>query len=172
MRKTVLAILLVLAGVSTAESGVLFLESGHHTWTDANDHYDEVWLLNDASLDFVGGSMGHLDTWNNSMADIDGGTMDYLCTYDNSVVNLHSGSWNWMVSGNASAVYLYAYNVTHDPTGGSFGDGSLEGYFYKDDSQFSFSLLNPGTYPHIQIVPEPSSLALLALGSLLLRLRR
>lgn len=169
MRKIILTILVVLAGAYPVRATTITFSSGHYIWTDADPYYDEVFLENDASLDFLSGVIGHLDTWHNSLANIDGGTMEYLCTYGNSVVNLYTGQWNWLVSDNDSKVYLYAYNVTYDPTGGIYGDGYFEGYFYKDNTEFDFSLLNPGTYPHVQIVPEPNMLLLLTLGIILLR---
>lgn len=168
----ILVTVILWVGAHLCNATVLTIDSGHYTWTGASPYYDEVFLLNDASLDFIGGAMGHLDTWHNSLADIDGGTMHYLCTFDSSVVTLHSGEWDWLVSDNDSKVYLYAYDVTYDPTGGIYGDGSLTGYFYKDDTVFNFSLLNPGTYSHVEIVPEPGTLLLLGLGFLVIRARK
>lgn len=173
MRKIILTILLMmLARVCPVSASSITIDSGHYTWTDSDPYYDEVFLENSAILDFIGGVIGHLDTRHDSLANIDGGAMDYLGTYDNSVVNLYTGQWDSLVSQNNSKVYLFAYNVTYDPTGGIYGDGSLEGYFYKDDTEFNFSLLNPGTYPHVEIIPEPITFLLLALGGLLLRKRK
>jgi hypothetical protein len=169
MLKMVLTSSLILVAVCPAESSVLFLESGHYVWTDATPYYDEVFLQNDASLDFVGGLMGHLATWDNSLAYIDGGSMQYLSTYDNTVVTLYSAALDWIVSAQESKVYLYAYDVTYYPAGGINGDGLVQGYFYKDDSQFSFSCWNESTYSHVHIVPEPGALLLLALGALIAR---
>jgi len=169
MRKIVLTMWVILAGACPVSASSITIDSGHYTWTDSDPYYDEVFLENSASLDFIGGVIGHLDTRHDSLANIDGGNMDYLGTYDNSVVNLYTGEWDWLVSHNNSKVYLWAYNVIYDPTGGIYADGSLEGYFYKDDTEFNFSLLNPGTYSHVEIIPEPTTLLLLGFGAIFLR---
>jgi len=167
---TIVAVTL-LAGICPVGASMIFLDSGHYVWTDADPYYDEVFLENDASLDFLSGSIGQLSTRDESLTTIEGGQMHSLWTFNNSVVHYHAGLIGYISAGHDTTVFLYAYDVTYDPTGGIYSRGSLEGYFYKDNRDFSFSLLNPTDYGHIEVVPEPTTFILFTCGVLLLRKR-
>jgi hypothetical protein len=156
---------LTLLGVCPLQASVVFLESGHHTWTDADPYYDEVFLKNDASLDFLGGTIGQLSTFHDSLADLVGGQMHSLWTFDNSIVHYHAGQIDYISAGHNSTVSLYAYDVTYDPLGGINNQGCVEGIFYKNYEAFSFSCWNTPTWSHIEIVPEPTTFFLLGMGS-------
>lgn len=172
MKKILITILIILARTYPAIATTITFSSGHYIWTDADPYYDEVFLENDASLDFLSGSFGKLSTLNNSWANLDGGTMTNLWATGNSSVNYYDGALDWIDAGDNSKVYLYAYDISYDPTGGINGDGLVQGYFYKDDSEFSFSCWNQGTYSHIEIVPEPSTFLFITFGALALRKRK
>jgi hypothetical protein len=167
MKKILITILIILARTYPAIATTIT-----YIWTDADPYYDEVFLENDASLDFLSGSFGKLSTLNNSWANLDGGTMTNLWATGNSSVNYYDGALDWIDAGDNSKVYLYAYDISYDPTGGINGDGFVQGYFYKDDSEFSFSCWNQGTYSHIEIVPEPSTFLFITFGALALRKRK
>lgn len=165
--------ILIIFGSAYPAAAAIFFSSGHHTWTDDTPHYDEVFLQNDATLDVIGGSMAQLTTTNNSVANIYGGTVtDGIWAMGDSIVNLYGGTWRYVNPSHNSKVILYAYDVTYDPTGGLYGEGSLQGYFLKDATQFAFSFWNSSDYAHVQIIPEPATLLLLGLGAVLLRNRR
>jgi ABC-type amino acid transport substrate-binding protein len=153
----------------SAEAQVLWIDTGHHIWTDDTPYYGEVFLRNDASLDVVGGSMYNLSTLDNSVANLNGGEITQLWTTDNSVVYYHSGQIDYAVADDSSVLYLYAYDVTYDPVGGINDSGYVEGFFYKNDEPFGFSSWNVPTWQHIEIVPEPATLALLGLGAIVIR---
>lgn len=173
-RKEILAIIVsvILLSASTVKATTITFESGHHVWTNADPYYDEVFLKNDASLDFLGGTMGQLSTLDESLANLDGGSMSHLWTTLNSVVNYYSGGLDDLASGHNSTVYLYAYDVTYDPIGGINNQGYVEGFFYKNNNPFSFSCWNTPTWSHIEIVPEPTTLLILGLGTLMIRKRK
>jgi hypothetical protein len=143
-------------------------DSGHHVIDDPNV-YGEVFLENDASVDVLGGSILKLELFDLSSADIFGGEMDGLWTNDESIVNIHGGTLDWLGGFENSSVNLYAYDVTYHFSGGLHDEGWLEGTYYANDNTFSFSFYGDDTHSHITIVPEPTSLLLLALGGLLLR---
>jgi hypothetical protein len=162
----------ILFAVFPVQASVIFFESGHHTWTDADPYYDEVFLKNDASLDFLGGTIGQLSTFHDSLVNFEGGQMDSLWTFDNSIVRYHAGQLDYISAGHNSIVFLYAYDVTYDPTGGINNQGYVEGFFYKNDEAFNISCWNSPTWSHIEIVPEPNTLLILGLGGLVLRKRK
>jgi hypothetical protein len=168
---TIVAVTL-LAGICPVGASMIFLDSGHYVWTDADPYYDEVFLENDASLDFLSGSIGQLTTRDKSLANIEGGQMYGLHTVNDSFVHYQAGLIDYISASHDTTVFLYAYDVIYDPTGGAAGNGFIEGYFLKDDTYFGFSCLNEGTYSHIRIVPEPATFLLLTLGSLFLRRRK
>jgi len=167
---TIVAVLM-LVKIGSVQASVLFLESGHYTWTDADPYYDEVFLENDASLDFLSGSIGQLSTRDESLTNIEGGQMHSLHTVNDSFVHYHAGLIDYISASHDTTVFLYAYDVTYDPTGGLNSQGYVQGYFYNNDDEFSFSCVNSPTWSHIEIVPEPASFLLLTFGVLLLRKR-
>ena len=182
--------ILIVFGSAYPVVGDIVFSSGHHTWTDATPPHGEVWLENDTILDAVGGTIGQLGTLDDSVANIYassithgilpmhesavnlyGGTCKYIYASENSKVNLYGGKWDYITAIHHSTVRLYAYGLTYDPTGGLYGDGSLQGYFLESGTEFDFSLRSPDTYSHIEIIPEPATLLLLVMGSVLLRNR-
>ncbi len=165
---TILAVV-VLFGICPVQASVIFFESGHHIWTDADPYYDEVFLKNDATLDFLGGTIGQLSTNHDSQASFQGGQMYSLWSFDNSIVHYHAGQLDYISAGHNSIVFLYAYDVTYDPTGGVNHEGYVEGFFYKNNEVFSFSCWNTPTWSHIKIVPEPTTFLILGLGGIMLR---
>jgi len=156
----------------SAEAQVLWIDTGHYVWTDDTPYYGEVFLRNDATLDFVGGAMGQLSTWGTSVTNLDGGEMAALWTSAESVVQYRSGEFDYISASHSSLVFLYAYDVTYDPLGGINRQGYVEGFLYKNDEPFGFSCWNVPTWEHIEIVPEPATLALLGLGAIVIRKRK
>jgi len=163
---------IILVGLGQAQASVLFLESGHHIWKDSDPYYDEVFLKNDASLDFLGGTIGKLSTLHDSQADLEGGQMQSLWTFDDSFVHYYAGELDYISASHNSTVFLYAYDVVYAPTGGINNQGYVEGFFYRTHEAFGFSCWNTPTWSRIEIVPEPTTFLMLGLGGLMLRKRR
>jgi hypothetical protein len=170
--KAIITILVLLAGAKLAVADVVFFDSGHHIWTENEPYYDEVFLRYDASLDFLGGSIGQLSTFHNSLADLEGGQMTYgLWTFDNSLVHYYNGDIGYLLASDNSIIYLYAHDVQYHSTGGIIGNGAyVEGFFNINNQEFNFSLYNSQyDWQQIQIVPEPATIFLLGFGCLFLR---
>jgi len=138
-------------------------DTGHHV-IDDGDVYGEVFLENDASVDVLGGSILKLETFNVSTADIFGGEMDSLWTNDDTVASIYGGTLEWLAASENSTVNLYAYDITYYPTDGLHSEGWLEGTYYSDDTQFSFSFYGEYSYSHVNVVPEPATFVLFGLG--------
>jgi len=170
-RKEILTILVVvmMLGVCTAKADLVF-DSGYNIFDDSYPYYDEVGVINDAVLDVLGGQIGKLEYAFDSSGSIYTGQIDSLWTQMNAVVHIYGGDFNWMASFNT--VYLHAYDTIYYPDGGLYNYPWLEGKYWMDGSQFSFTLYNDSVYQNIQIIPEPCSVLFMGLGTLILRISK
>ena len=92
-----------------------------------------------------------------------------LAIQGDSTANIYGGTFDLFASGSNAIAYLYAYEVTYHPTGGTTNDGWIEGRYYSDDTYFAFSFYTGASYEHLNVVPEPSSLLFLSFGVICLR---
>ena len=164
-------ILIFCFGSSIAMADLSF-ESGYNVFDETSGYHVEVGVGNDAHLDVFGGEIGGvLGFWESSTGNIYGGDISYLRVGDDALVNVYGGNIEEMGCFADSVVELYAYNVTHHLTGG--GDSGtlewMEGQYLLDNSYFSFDLYHWTSFPHINVVPEPATILLLAFGGLFLR---
>jgi hypothetical protein len=143
---------------------------GHHDILDG-DTYGEIEMSNDATADMWGGDVFELRALDNSRFNMYGGTMDILMVRNNSIANIYSGAISFLDihSDNDILVNLYAYNVIYHPTEGN--NGWMEGNYVRNNQHFAFNIGAPDI-SHINIVPEPTTILLLSLGSILLRNKR
>lgn len=175
MTKTKIIIItaaVILAVVGPAQADLVF-SSGYNTYDDSYGYNYEVWVINDAHLDVLGGSMWKLELTDNASANIYDGDIEWLFIQGSSIVNIHAAgdTLEMFAAGNESLAYLYAYDVTYHPTGGLSGEGWIEGTYYTNDLAFSFSFYNDVSHQHLNIVPEPTSVLFFSLGVLLVRKR-
>jgi len=161
----ILIILAMLAETNLARADLVF-DSGYNIFDDSYPYYDEVWVINDAHLDVLGGAMWKLELTDYATANIYNGEIEWLFIKDNTIVNIHAArdTLEMFAAGNESLAYLYAYDVTYHPTGGLKNDGWIEGIYISSDTPFSFSFYNDTSYSHVNIVPEPTSILLLSVG--------
>jgi hypothetical protein len=99
------------------------------------------------------------------------GFTQYIGAGDSGTINLYGG----VIAENLGAVdsaivNIYGYG-NYDPTAGNFDGGQLTG-FWLDDTPFTIDLYGVETYSHINLVPEPCSLILLAFGGLVMMRKR
>jgi len=114
-------------------------------------------MYDNSNLTMYGGGISELNLYNNATASFFGGNVAGILYIDPS---------------NAGWVKLYAYNVTYIPYNPN-GEGILQGYWLDVPyGYFDIDIRGQGAYSHVQIVPEPATLVLLALGSLAVLRRR
>ena len=146
-------------------------ESGHHEIVDS-DVYGEIDIYNDVTLDIFGGDIFRLAAFDTTITNWHDGQMDVLWARDNSIVNIYGGNLNRLGILENGLLNLYAYDVTYYETGGHYDRGWLEGRYVSSDQYFTFDFFEPGTYSHINVIPEPTTLLLLSLGSFILIKRK
>jgi len=169
MRKIIFVILVIMVVVCQAK-GALWYSSGYNTFTNADPQDDEVFVENDAVLDFLSGTALGLRVIDTATANIYGGSITYdLYTSENSITNIYLIDLEILCSEHNCIVNLYAYDVDFYSTGGISNDGYITGTFYQDDTSFLINFKNAGTVSHVNVVPEPATLILFGLGGLLLR---
>ncbi|MHC4625134.1 MAG: PEP-CTERM sorting domain-containing protein [Planctomycetota bacterium] len=89
-----------------------------------------------------------------------------------ATANLYGGTISdSLIATEDSLVNIFGYDLVLTSWGGSYGYGQVYGY-WLDDTPFMIELNGAETYTHINLIPEPGSLALLGLGALLLRRKR
>lgn len=164
------AALVVLLGGYAVQADTVWT-SGHHDIVDG-ELYGEIYIYNDVTVDIWGGDIYKLETYDVTVTDWYDGEMDLLYVHDDTFINIYGGSLGALGATENAWVELYAYDVIHHPTGGHFDRGWVEGKYLLNDLYFTFDLNHLDTFSHVNVVPEPLSFFLLALGGLLMRKTR
>jgi len=98
-----------------------------------------------------------------------GGITEYLRAGESGTINLYGGVvTNCLNAWDLATINIYGHDFNYDPRAGNWGGGQLTG-FWLDDTSFSIDLYDYDTCEHINLIPEPGSLILLALGALLIK---
>jgi hypothetical protein len=100
-----------------------------------------------------------------------GGFTQYVGAGDSGTINLYGGVITKSLGAVDSAIVnIYSYG-NYDPTAGNYDGGQLIGS-WLDDTPFTIDLNGSETFSHINLIPEPGSLILLATGSMFLKRKR
>ena len=177
--KAIITIMVLLAGAGPAKA-VLVFDSGYNIFDESYGQESEVYVENDAILDVIGGDIAvYLMSTDIAQVNLFGGNINTLWTREDSVAKIYGGIIQWLVSDEDSIVYLFAYNVTFHPQLPAPGHplyGSsawIEGIYINNDVSFSFGVGPQGeSYSHINIIPEPTTILLLGLGSMIVIRKR
>ncbi|MHC4478553.1 MAG: PEP-CTERM sorting domain-containing protein [Planctomycetota bacterium] len=103
------------------------------------------------------------------LAQMVGGTAEYVRAGDSGTLELYGGLVSDSLNAfGSSAVYIFGYDLVKTSSGGAYGYGQVYGA-WLDQTPFNIDFSTQETYLHVNLVPEPSSLLLLAGGLLLLR---
>ena len=126
---------------------------------------------NYGTVNFYNGAIStSLGAYDYGISNLYGGTIDHMGAVGSGEVNIYSGLIMDSLSAYESSILnLYAYNFYYDPTGGNYDGGKITGNWILDDVYFDISLYGSDTFSHINVVPEPATLFLFALGTLFLK---
>jgi len=132
-----------------------FYVEGVGSITGGNISADRLKSGVNPNLEILGGTLhfGIVDLRGNLT--IKGGSLQV----DNSYIDY----FNYLAT-----INIYGYGFNYNPYGGAFGEGILTGHLL-DDNAFTFDGLSELEYSRFNLIPEPASLCLLALGGLFLR---
>ena len=141
----------------------------HYTFGDEDPFFVHGEIYETASVDIIGGSFADLHCWDYSKVYMYAGTGDFIFGNEFSKINLYGGTLNNLGSYDNSEITLFVenYNIELDPFIGY--DARLTGSWFYDPGTFDI-LVRDGSLSHVtvEIVPEPSTLAIFALGALVL----
>jgi len=144
-----------------------------------------------STANVFGGSVNSLVAWNNGTVNVwggvnvlslvsdesgvvnmSGGEIDHISALGFGVVNLSGGlvtdSLGIIENG---IVYIYGYEMSKFSIGGKYGYGFVSGY-WENGNLFSIDLNGSETYSRVVLIPEPSSMLLFLMGSLLFKIRK
>ena len=156
-----------------AKAALWYSSGDNNTFTYSDLQGEEVFVENDAVLNYLSGSSAGLRVIHTATANIYGGDITYdLYTSNSSVTNIYNIDLDILVSDHDSIVNIFAYDVDFYSIGGSENEGYMTGLFYQNNESFSIDFWNEGTVSHVNIVPEPTTFLLMGLGGLLLRKRK
>lgn len=119
----------------------------------------------------VGSSVSFLDGYDNSTFNINGGDISWLELYDSNVTNIsYVEDLSWLLVSDSSAVNISGsdFNYSGGHLSGIWGNGTAFSFWALEESDLRSGnigdVLPDNIILHVASVPEPSSLALLALG--------
>jgi hypothetical protein len=171
LRRFLILILTFLSFAVCPVRADLVFDSGYNTYDESYGYNAEVWALNDAILDVLGGQIGKLEYAHNSVGNIHAGMIDLLWTDDNTVVNIYGGQLLGVAAFPDSIIKLHAYDTIYHTSGGLYDEPWIEGVYVISDEPFNFSFYDEESYSRFQIVPEPCTFLMLCSGIFLLRKR-
>jgi len=146
-----------------------------------------------SNINIFGGQTYHVTVYDTGTVNILDNTNLYtLFAEDSGVVNMSSGIVGRigagefgvvnmsgglvrddLAAGDSSVINVYGYNLAKFPTGGKIGDGFVLGE-WENGITFNFYFYGSNTYSHIILheIPEPATILLIVIGSIVLRRRR
>ena len=168
MKTKMMGLIVVALSCSFSVQADEIWDSGHHEIFD-DDVYNEIWMSNDATATMFGGDVFKVETFHTSSFDMRGGEMDILYVQNDSIIYIYNGSLLDIGIIENGVVNLHAYDVVHHSTGGGHFNGWIEGKYFSNDSYFSYNLIHADSFSHINIVPEPCILSLMAIGGFIVK---
>ena len=132
-----------------------------------------------STMNVYGGGVGLFWTAHDySVVNIYDGSVSFIAVVDRSTVNIRGGSigssWGGFFFGPSATVNIYGYDFEYNPTWRWSDDlilgprwvSKLTGSGFDGTPIEITGIADPSKYPNIHLIPEPTTLLLLALGSL------
>jgi len=152
------------AGFSAHQNATVEMLGGEVSGLSLND---------DSQAQVLGGDVSWLRLYDNSHADVSGGVTSWLWLHDRSTVRITGvDDISWLVfEGASTRAEIVADNVNYSGghLSGTWGNGQRFS-FWALDAEFNPTSIMPGNIT-ITAVPEPTSLACLGFGLLVLAWR-
>lgn len=185
---TIPAVILLLAVSQLQAVNVDFYTDGT---IESGDDYYIANSYNDAQVEMTGGEVSGFNAYDSSVLNLQDGIIHFLYADDTSCLNIYGGEILGTLGANGSATLnLYGGTITvvsglsawESATVNIYGYGfELTGEgnnlylsgFWLDGTPFNdIWLRGPGTYDHVNLIPEPATLLLLAFGSVMINRRK
>lgn len=132
-----------------------------------------LYSRNHGTINITGGILEGVGAVDASTVNVySGSNMGILAVTESAIAHLYGGLVSdYLGADDDSVIKVYGYNLHKISTGGTYGHGQVFGN-WLDDTPFKIDIYDTETYSHIILVPEPSMMALFAIGSMLLKKSR
>ena len=188
LKKATLFAAILTALILTSPTHALTWDGGYHLFDSGSE--GEVYMINAATADITGGYIAALVLYDACSATIDGGSLGsarafgassfdiYSCSMitlhgdDSSHLNIYGGIIEELDPEDNNTTTLYVKNYNWDPDGGNWNGGLITGTWFDSGESFSIELVSVGDFNYLTFVPEPGSISLVLLGSLILIKRK
>ena len=176
------------ADISGGSIGSIFAHDNSHVGISGgsvSDKYNGLLLLDSSHADISGGSVNYLNANGNSTTTISGGEVSNCQPHDTGTVDITGGNVDLLRPHDSSTTILHGYDF--HATGGLtlrefgiiegipqyevLGSGLLIGQ-WRDGTDWVTTIINQASHATVLAVPEPATLAMLALGGLALLRRK
>ena len=133
-------------------------------------------LMDSSILNIRGGNVSIMITARQSTTiNLFAGTLAYdPSLYDNSIMNVYGGTLTGYTGDHvieidpAATLNFYGYDFVYDADGDDEGVGKITGFDLAGNPVTYYGIPDPANHPNIHFIPEPVTLSLMALGSLIL----
>jgi hypothetical protein len=152
------------AGVGAFDYSVINIYGGTHWTAYASGH---------GIVNFSGDAVSQsLATSGFGIVNMIGGSVEDLHAGGSGTFNLYGGIITDSLNAwDSSQVNVFSYGLSKTASGGFYGYGKAYG-FWNNGSPFTIDFSTPETYSHVNLIPEPTTFAILSIGRLLLRKRK